>query len=269
MYEIVEIAKLVLMIIICVCICKLLSIPKSTDLSTITDKKITEGLKKIPGGYLSYERLEKYLKQMGKEETPTKYIMIKVGFSLAFMLIGLREENILIILGLGILGFFIPDYTVKRGNDRDNEEMIMDIKLVYDTLRIQTKAGVFINKAISECYLIVSNERLKEGLLMLSSKLNKDNDIELALDEFKSRFKNPYIDTFCIVIQQSLESGQTIQILEDLSEQINDLEEAMYIRKEDQVEGKLSRQQFFIFIGVIMIAIYGMGISIISSVSQF
>ena len=58
--------------------------------------------------------------------------------------------------------------------------MMPDIKVIYDTLRIQTKAGVFINEALGQCYLKVRNERLKEALLILNGKLIRDKDIETS-----------------------------------------------------------------------------------------
>ena len=42
------------------------------------------------------------------------------------------------------------------------------------------------------------------------------NDIESAVIEFNKCFENSYIDTLCVTIKQSLESGKSVQILEDL-----------------------------------------------------
>lgn len=269
MYKSIEIIKIILMIFSCILFYKLLRIPKDTDIKTFTNNTIEKGLKKVPRGYFNYERLEKYLKKMGKDETPIKFMTMKIGLGILFMIAGIMEGNILVALALLVVGFFIPDYMVKHGNDNDNELILIDLKRVYDTLRIQTKAGVHINDSLSECYLVAKNERLKEGLLTLSSTLTSNKDFEKAIQEFNDKFNSIYIDTFCIILKQSLESGKTVQILEDLSEQIIDIEEAMYIREEDRAEKKVDKILFLVYVGVIVIAVYGLYIELVKNLANF
>ena len=145
----------------------------------------------------------------------------------------------------------------------------MDLKRVYDTLRIQTKAGVFLTSSIAECYLVAENKRLKKALLELNNKIIAKNDIESAIEDFNSKFKNPYIDTFCIVIKQSLESGKTVQILEDLSAQIKDIQQAISIREAERVKYKLEGLQFLVYVGVIAIVAYGIFTELITSLMNF
>lgn len=267
--DIYQIIKIIIMIVACVLLYKLLRIEKEVNLQEFTQNIVKCRLKKVQSGYFNHERLEAYLKRMGKDTTPTKFILIKIGFALLFMLVGLREVNILVAAALSVLGFFIPDYLVKNANDKENEEVLSNLKRVYDTLRIQTKAGVHINDALSECYLVASTERLKDALLTLSSALKANKDIEVSIQEFNSKFKNSYIDTFCIIITQGLESGKTVQVLEDLSEQISDIEESMYIKEEDKVDSKLGRLQFYIFIGVIAVVIYAFFTELTQMITKF
>lgn len=269
MYNVIGVAKFIFIIVACILLYKLLRIERDADLSTITNRVLGTGLRKIPNGYFSYERLETYLKQMGKDTTPTSFIMMKIGFSILAMIAGIKESNILIAAVVSVGAFFIPDYLVKRSNENDNEEFLVDLKRVYDTLRIQTKSGVHISDALSECYLVARNSRLKEGLLNLSSGLKTNKDIEIAIQDFNDCFKNSYIDSFCIIIKQGLESGKTVQVLEDLSEQISDIEEAMYLKDEEKVASKLTKIQFLIYIGVISIIVYGLFSELMSMARKF
>jgi hypothetical protein len=273
--QIINVVKLILMIMISVIT---FLIVKSTldnkNVSKFSLVRIDKNLKGTNNVLFDYEKIDKYLKKMGLKEmfnrdiNPTQFIMVKVILGLAFI-IAFFKFNALISLVLGILGFFIPDIVLKVSNTVDNEEMLPDIKRIYDTLRIQTKAGVFLTMSLTECYLVVKSPRLKKALLELNNYIITKNDIEGAIEEFKSKFQYTYIDTFCIVIGQSIESGRTVQILQDLSTQIKDIEEAMNIKLAERVKTKLEGLQFLIYVGVIGIIVYGIFTEIFKSLTSF
>lgn len=48
--------------------------------------------------------------------------------------------------------------------------MLNDIRLIYDTLKIQSKSGVYITDILSECQLLVQMPRLKKALMELTMK---------------------------------------------------------------------------------------------------
>jgi Flp pilus assembly protein TadB len=221
-----------------------------------------------------YEKSDRYLKKMGLKEmfsravTPTEFILIKIILTLIF-LVGFLRQGIGYSIAFGILGYLLPDILVKVSNSVDNDEMLADIKRVYDTLRIQTKAGVFLTVSLTECYLVVKSPRLKKALLELNNYIVTKNDVDIAIEEFNSKFENPYIDTFCVVIKQSIESGKTVQILEDLSAQIKDIQEAINIKLAERIKTKLEVLQLFIYIGVTSIIVFGIFKELLSSLSTF
>lgn len=223
--------------------------------------------------FLSYEKIEKYLKQTGAvfmfNMNPSDYILIKIGSSLLFLLVGISLENILIALILTILGFFIIDIFLYISNDDDNNKILVDLKNVYDTLRIQTKAGVYFTNSLTECYLVAKNSRLKTALLDLNNKIISENDIENSIEDFNSKFNNTYIDTFCIVIKQSLTSGRTVQVLNDLSEQIKDIQDSLAIKEEQKIERKLQVVQFLLYIGAIAIVVFAMSNELTKALTNF
>ena len=268
MYDFVQVVKLILLFIACISILIFVLTSKNIDLVSLTNKTIDKGLKKTSKGYFSYERLDRYLRKMGKEETPTKFILLKIGFGLLFMILSLREQNVVITIVLTCIGFILPDSLVKRSNNRDNEEMMEDIRVVYDTLRIQTKAGVFINEALGQCYLKVKNERLKEALLVLNSKLITSRDIESAIQDFNDKFNNPHIDSLCAIIKSGLESGKTLKILEDVAEQLEDIEEASFRREENKIERQVTYLQLMVYVGVIITSFFIFYLELMNSFSK-
>lgn len=276
---ILNLTKLILPIIASILTYKLISLSfqenKVKKFTKITNNLMEIGLKKNSTGYFSYTRIEEYLEKMGVNDmfgekvSPSIFIVIKIFMALLLGLIGITEGIFALTIVLGLLGFFLPDIFINMSNNEDNNKILVDLKKVYDTLRIQTKAGVFLTSSIAECYLVAENRRLKKALLELNNKIIAKNDIETAIEEFNAKFKNPYIDTFCIVIKQSLESGKTVQILEDLSAQIKDIQQAISIKEAEKVKYKLEGLQFLIFVGVLAIVVYGIFTELMNSLMNF
>lgn len=274
-----NLAKFILPIIATILVYKLVRLSfnenKIKKFTKMTNNFMEVGLKKSSKGYFSYERIEKYLNQMGvndmfdNEISPSSFILIKIFMALILSLIGIKEGIVLLAIGLALLGFFIPDIFINLSNNEDNNKILLDLKKVYDTLRIQTKAGVFLTNSIAECYLVAENKRLKKALLELNNNIIAKHDIESSIEKFNSKFKSSYIDTFCIVIKQSLESGKTVQILEDLSEQIKDIQQTISTKESEKVKYKLEGLQFLIYVGVIAIVIYGIFTELMSSLMNF
>lgn len=228
-------------------------------------------------GYFDLERIDKYLKNHGGYYMftwldPFTFIMIKIGVALlAFLTVfSLITSSIPLALFAGavaaVFGFFGFDLVLNIANDSDNDEMLADVKSIFDTLRTQTKAGVFLTNSLAECYMIVANARLKSALLDMTNKIIIKNDIEDAVKEFNEEFDSPYIDTLCVTILQSMESGKSVQILEDLSKQIADMQSAINIREQEKLDAKIQVLEMLIFVGLIGAVLF---VLIMSMFGQF
>lgn len=248
---------------------------KFKKISTSSLNMLEVGLRRNKSGYFSYSRLELYLKKMGVNAmfdtgvTPQMYVVVKIIMGLILGLVGVGEQNIVLFIVMFLLGFYLPDIFISISNKEDNDKILGDLQKVYDTLRIQSKAGVFLTNALSECYLVAKNRRLKKALLELTAEIIAKNNINSALQDFNDKFSNPYIDTFCIVISQSLESGKTSQVLEDLSAQLADIQAAMDLKEEEKTKSKMLIRQFAVFTGVLGIIAYGIFTELVSSLANF
>ena len=136
------------------------------------------------------------------------------------------------------------------------------MKKIYDTLRIQTKAGVFLDDALSECYLAAKNRRLKNALLELTTEISIKKNIEEALENFNGKFRNEHIRTFCMVINQAQDSGKSSQLLKDLSDQMKDLQHYINMKNKEALDRKVQIIELLIFIGLLAVTIYGLGLEI-------
>lgn len=138
----------------------------------------------------NYDAVEQYINSSGLaymtnyKMTPLMYIMLRIVLALFLMILGL-QFNLFAGLALLPIGYFGLDFIINMSDKADNDKMLADIEDVYDTLRIQTKAGVYITSVLTDCYLVVKNKRLKSAFLKLTSDIAAKNDIDTALDDLE------------------------------------------------------------------------------------
>lgn len=241
---------------------KMFILQEHKKLLGVLKKKVDIGMSETKIDFFSYDRVKIYLSRNGVDYmfknkiTPMAYFIIR--FSL--MIIGFVSLSYKIDLFWGIIGgaigFYLFDIMIRLSNDSDNDKMLIDIKCMYDSLKIQTKAGVYLTNSLAECYMCVESDRLKAALLELNNNIITKKEIETAIDEFNIQFNNTYIDAFCIVIKQSLESGQTINALADISNQISDVQSSIHSRHFSALERRTQLIELFMFVGIVAITIY-------------
>ena len=232
-------------------------------------------LKKSKLNYFNFHSIQKFLKtrgavyMFGEMATPVIFLLVKLLAFLLLFMVGISFDSIPVGLILGVIGFFMPDILLNVSNSMDNDTMLSDIKCVYDTLRIQSKAGVFLSASLCECYLAVKNRRLKSALLELTNDISTRREIDDALERFNEKFDFGQIDIFCIVIRQSMESGRSIKVLEDLSMQMNDLQRAINMKEKEALDRKVQVIELMLFIGLLAVTVYSLGVEVISSALIF
>lgn len=232
-------------------------------------------LKKSKINYFNFDSIQKFLNTkgatylFGEMATPVTFMIVKVLMFLLLFMVGMSLGGVLPGALIGIAGFFVPDILLTISNSADNDAMLSDIKCIYDTLRIQTKAGVFLSASLCECYLAVKNRRLKSALLELTNDISTRRDIDDALERFNEKFDCGQIDIFCIVIRQSMESGRSVKVLEDLSLQMNDLQHAINMKEKEALDRKVQIIELLIFVGLLAVTIYSLGVEVMSSVLTF
>ena len=232
-------------------------------------------LKKSKLNYFNFHSIQKFLKtrgavyMFGEMATPVTFLLVKLLAFLLLFMVGISFDSVPAGLILGVIGFFMPDILLNISNSMDNDTMLSDIKCIYDTLRIQTKAGVFLSASLCECYLAVKNGRLKSALLELTNDISTRREIDDALERFNEKFDFGQIDIFCIVIRQSMESGRSVKVLEDLSLQMNDLQHAINLKEKEALDRKVQVIELLIFIGLLAVTVYSLGVEVMNSVLIF
>lgn len=208
-----------------------------------------------------YGRVETTLREygamfhFGKGIQPFSYLGMRLLLALTGgLLMGLCGTGYGILAGCLLYG--LPEWLLWYLNERDNQKMLPEIRMVYHALEIQLKAGVYITDALSECYRAVTGRRLRQALLDLAGDIVMKADVLRALERFQGSFRNRYIDGLCITVIQALESGQAVDLLQDIGEQIKDMEQTVMQRRKSALERSITFYQLGILAAVLGLSLY-------------
>lgn len=239
-----------------------------------TYRELSGWIKKQRGAIKWYRKTEQRLIRYGAYYHYGQWVEPMCYLALQIVLSG---TGFLVFCTLSLTGavlaalllFFLPDMLLFYLNGRDNENLLPELKLVYHALEIQIRAGVYLTDALTECYPSVRHKRLRGALLDLSGDIIVKADIYEALERFQGKFDNRYIDSLCIIILQALESGQALELLGDIGEQIKDMEQTVLERKKNALDRSVTFYQLGILAVVLGISLYASVTHMMSAAAQF
>ncbi len=265
----VVIALLVFVLLLLVFVCWR---PKEMILSAFAELRLN--LMKNGKGLLDYQKLEEKLKRNGASYhygnwvEPVRFLALRLVLGVVGLMLGLYFGY---LQGgvLAFLSFWLPDGMLVWMNNRDNEKMLPELKLVYQAISMQIRSGVYVTDALVECYGSVRDRRLRDALLTLSGDITMKADVEDALERFKDQFDNQYVDALCITILQALESGQAVELLSDIAEQIKDLESTMMERRKAGLDRSITFYQLGILAAILAVVLYACVTNMFSAALSF
>lgn len=156
-----------------------------------------------------------------------------------------------------LTGIFLPAGILYLSNERDNEAILKEMKWLYETITVQLQAGLHIHQALTESEGMIKNKRLKAALHRLVTRLLDGKNMTASLTEFENSFDNRYISSFCLILRQMQDSGYAVKLLEDIRLQIEEMEKMQLRKKKEALEMQLQVFQMLLFIGVLVLIIYG------------
>ncbi len=191
----------------------------------------------------------------GRRMEPLRYLAVRILLAAVGMLVML-SASVFAGLCAGLVLFFLPDVLLLYLNSRDNEKLLPELKLIYHALEIQIRAGVYVMDALTECYGSAKSARLRAALLRLAGDVAVKADAHQALERFQAGFDNRYIDSLCMIILQALESGQALELLGDIGEQLKDMEETVLAKRKGALDRSVTFYQLGILSAVLGVAVY-------------
>ena len=145
----------------------------------------------------------------GKTITPMKYLTGRIVLAFLGAISLLKIGCGYAVLAATVL-YFLPELLLIYMNERDNRNMLTEIKLIYQALEVQIRAGIYVADALTECCQSVKGRRLQQALIELAGDLVMQSDLMMALSAFQGKFDNRQIDALCITLIQAGESGQAV-----------------------------------------------------------
>ena len=208
-------------------------------------ENMEEAFREKGGG--TYEKLAAWLKGIGAEffvkgfGDPFYFLAVNLGIFLgSMMLLGVLGSSIAygLLMGSAIL---LLELIFMAAKDReDNQKMLEDIAFLYDGTAIQLSGNIYIAHAVDNCIPYMESKRLKQALTELSNNLMLGGDVAGATQDFKEKFKNTYLDTFCnVIVQITSQTGEAGGLIEDMSKQLTALQETAFMQKKKATENKL------------------------------
>jgi len=239
-----------------------------------TYEEISGLLKEKERNSLWYQRNESKLRRngatfhYGKWINPARYLLLRIVLAFAgFCILSLLEPGYGILTGIFL--FFLPAWMLDYLNKQDNIRLLPEIKLIYHALEIQIRAGVYVTDALAECYGNVTERRLQMALLDLAGDIVMKADIYEAMEHFQEKFDNRYIDSLCITILQACESGQAVELLRDIGEQLKDMEAAVMNSRKNSLDRSITFYQLCVLGAVLGVILYACVTHMFAAAVQF
>lgn len=138
----------------------------------------------------------------GKTITPMKYLTGRIVLAFLGAISLLKIGCGYAVLAATVL-YFLPELLLIYMNERDNRNMLTEIKLIYQALEVQIRAGIYVADALTECCQSVKGRRLQQALIELAGDLVMQSDLMTALSAFQGKFDNRQIDALCITLIQA------------------------------------------------------------------
>lgn len=191
---------------------------------------------------------------------PSDYFLIRIlsGILVSAVLYLLTESLLVIFVGVP-LGYLGINLFFRLLNNRDNEEMTIDIYNTYANLKIQLSAGIYIGECLEYSYKITKNERyreaLKELLLNFSDKTMTSSE---AVEIFRNRFDSREIDQLCAMISSFIEYGLSDAYLDGIMFEVQQLLESDAAKSQQNIESKTGFITFAYFVLVVVLVAINM-----------
>ena len=195
----------------------------------------------------------------GKKITAMKYFLGRLLLASAGAVSLMRIGTGYALL-TAVLLYFLPEGLLVYLNESDNRSMLPEIKLIYQALEVQIRAGIYASDALTECCQSVRHPRLQQALVELAGDLVMQSDVLTALSDFQGKFDNRQIDALCITLIQAGESGQAVELFRDMGEQLKDMELAALRHQKSALDRSITFYQLGMLgatLGVILYACVG------------
>lgn len=222
-----------------------------------------------------YNRLQIYLSKIGanylvkRVVDPVEYVLCNICLAIVLGILGYIIFGVVGLLAGGIIGFFFLKVLLEVNNKQDNDRIVEDLQSIYENIKINTESGVFLTEALNSCYKVAACSRLKKALHEMITDISVKQNIMDAIVNFKLKFSNVHIDTFCTVLRQGYETGNTMTALSSVSQQLISIQKAVEIKHKQKLENDIMKVMLIILVAIMVIILYAVVVEYSIAISSY
>jgi len=204
-------------------------------------------------------------------KAPLYYLVARLALPIAFVLLalmflsGVDKEvsggvSTMIVVSVGIFGFFLPRILVKNIADKRQQEIGYAFPDALDMMLICVQGGIGIEAAINKIADNVAelSEVLAEELGILSAELGMLNDRKAAFQGFATRAGSASAKSFATSMLQAEQYGTSVsKAIRVLSDEQRDARMAEAERKAASLPPKLTVPMILFFLPALFVTILG------------
>lgn len=193
-----------------------------------------------------------------------RYYFFKVMLFLIFLIAGLQNyDSIIISIIFSLIGYFFIDIYIYLNKRSRDVSICNDLYNVTNSLCLQLSAHMTMKDALKFQFENCKNMDLKLAMIEFSTSYElSELNIDVATNRLKNKFEILEIDMFCNALEEYNQTGNVIEILENLSET---LAEKQVTKLKEDTRAKVIYTTFGVIIAlinIIMLVFYPLFISI-------
>lgn len=236
---------------------------KEEEFSVAEYKGWLNNILKKRKGKLSFDYILEKLERRGNpaDLSPAGYVQAKM-ISTIFLAFMFHNSGIMATIIAGFIGFFILDVAFYYTDRNNMKQVKLALPDVCDSLILQTTAGVPFMQALSYCFLVSDSPRLRKSLSELGASIRTGKPIEMAIDAFNAKFVSTEIDSFVIMLKQTVVTGKVAEGLQVISKSYKDMNENIIDANTKGIDRQKVLIEMLLFIGIAALILYGMSVGL-------
>lgn len=196
------------------------------------------------------------------------YLLIKLLVLIIFIFLFVFFPNkFIILIPAFLVAFFAVEIFYIYANATDDAEIRADLPRIYNILETEAYADIPIDRALIDTFEVIKNKRLQKSFVVLSADILTNRDIPAALNKLQSKFYSRDVYSFCLTIEQGIETGKVQKMLSNQRRLLNKTYLNNKDKKTDGNDYKVMVGMFLLFGSMAAIILYNYVVFIYSKLS--
>ena len=151
-----------------------------------------------------------------------RYYFFKILLTVTFFLVALiNYQSLMYAVILAVIAFFILDAYILISKKNRDQEICNDLLNIINSICLQLAAHVSLKDSLKKQYENCENKDFRKAIIQFSTTYElSELNIDYAITKLNDRFDILELDMFCNALSEYNKSGNVIEILENLAENL-------------------------------------------------